>query len=116
MGKAVCGRFRVDLSGFGALAPGDFGSGVSGILSSWCRYFLALEPDAEALPGFADIEQSYRPNRSDTELNLYCIRVVSLGRLGAMRIRVNWLAWKETSGGRAASKIDRREVDWPNIL
>ena len=49
MGKAVCGRFRVDLSGlhptdkglsagapgFGALAAAVFGSGASGVHSSW---------------------------------------------------------------------------------
>src|ERR1039458_6749825 len=41
MGKEVCGRFRVDLSGFGALAPADFGSGASGIRSSGCGGVLA---------------------------------------------------------------------------
>jgi hypothetical protein len=37
MGKAVCGRFKVDLSGFGSaggLVEVDWGA--SGILSSWC--------------------------------------------------------------------------------
>ena len=72
MGKAVCGRFSVDLSGFG------WGLGASGIRSSWCGWLQAARPGwacsvvraGEFIPGQSSIVSGSAPNDGDAGTSL----------------------------------------------